>query len=109
MDPKFNIRPKDIPLLSHALQSLEKAPDSWFGPVDDPTLIPEMKNAARGLPAKLKFHTFQLSDLELLALQQACAYLYLTASPSKQESALLESYSEQFSALLALGNPDMFQ
>lgn len=109
MAPKFNIRPNDIPLLSRALQSLEKAPDSWFGPVDDPTLIPEMKNAARGLPTKLNFHTLQLSDFDLLALQQACAYQCLTASLSKREADILEKYENQFLALLSVGNPDMLR
>lgn len=109
MAPKFNIRSNDIPLLSRALQSLEQAPDSWFGPVDDPALIPEMKNAARGLPAKLKFHTLQLSDFDLLALQQACAYQCLTASLSKREADILESYENQFFVLLSAGNPDMLR
>lgn len=109
MAPKFNIRSNDIPLLSRALQSLEQAPDSWFGPVDDPALIPEMKNAARGLPAKLKFHTLQLSDFDLLALQQACAYQCLTASLSKREADILENYENQFLALLSVGNPDMLR
>lgn len=109
MVPKLQIRSQDIPLLIRALQSLERAPDSWFGPVDDPALIPEMKNAARGLPAKLKFHTLQLSDFDLLALQQACAYQCLTASLSKAEAALLERYENQFFALLSAGNPDMLR
>lgn len=46
--PGFNIRPQDIPLLIRALQSLESVPVGWFGPVDDPDLITEMK---RTLPA----------------------------------------------------------
>lgn len=99
MVPKLQIRSQDFPVLVRALQSLEQAPDSWFGPVDDPALIPEMKNAARGLPAKLKFHT----------LQQACAYQCLTASLSKREADILESYENQFFVLLSAGNPDMLR
>lgn len=109
MAPRLQIRSQDIPLLIRALQSLEKAPDSWFGPVDDPALIPELKNTARGLPAQLKLQTLQFSNLDLLALQQACAYQCLTASLSKAEAALLERYENQFFALLSAGNPGMFQ
>lgn len=58
MASQFHIRTKDIPLLVRALQSLETVPDSWFGPVDDPSLISEMKNAARALPAKLQLKRF---------------------------------------------------
>lgn len=107
--PGFNIRPQDIPLLIRALQSLESAPASWFGPVDDPDLISEMKNAARALPAKLQFKTLRFSDLDLLALQQACTYQCCTASLSKQEYRILESYSNQFAALLAAGSLGMLQ
>lgn len=109
MDSQIHIRAQDVPLLIHALQSLEKAPDPWFGPVDDPTVIPEMKNAARALPAKLQLKTLQFSDYDLLALQQACAYQCLTASLSKQDYNLLENYSNQFFALLAASNPGMLQ
>lgn len=109
MSPNFKIRPQDIPLLIRALQSLEQAPASWFGPVGDPTLVPAMKNAAHGLPAKLQLHTLQLSDIDVLTLQQACAYQCLDCHPSKQDQTLLEGYFDQFSALLAMGNPDMFQ
>ena len=109
MAPRLQIRSQDIPLLIRALQSLEKAPNSWFGPVDDPALIPELKNTARGLPAQLKLQTLQFSDLDLLALQQACAYQCLTANPSKQDYKLLEDYNNQFSVLLAAGNLDTFR
>ena len=107
--PGFNIRPQDIPLLIRALQSLETVPDTWFGSVDDPSLISEMKNAARALPAKLQFKTLHFSDLDLLALQQACTYQCCTVSLSKQEYRILESYSNQFAALLAAGNLGMLQ
>ena len=109
MVPKLQIPSQDFPVLVRALQSLERAPDSWFGPIDDPALIPEMKNAARGLPAKLKFHPLQLSDFDLLALQQACAYQCLTASLSKREANILESYENQFFVLLSAGNPNMLR
>lgn len=107
--PGFNIRPQDIPLLIRALQSLESVPAGWFGPVDDPDLISEMKNAARALPAKLRFKTLRFSNLDLLALQQACTYQCCAASLSKQEYRILESYSNQFAALLAAGNLGMLQ
>lgn len=109
MAPQFHIRSQDIPLLIRALQSLEQAPDSWFGPVDDPTLISDIKNAARALPVALKLKTLRLSALDLLALQQACAYQCLTANPSKQDYKLLEDYNNQFSVLLAAGNLDTFR
>ena len=72
MASQFQIRTKDIPLLVRALQSLETVPDTWFGSVDDPSLISEMKNAARALPVKLRLKNLQLSSLDVLALQQAC-------------------------------------
>ena len=109
MASQFHIRTKDIPLLVRALQSLETVPDSWFGPVDDPSLISAMKNAACALPAKLQFKTLRFSNLDLLALQQACTYQCCTASLSKQEYRILESYSNQFAALLAAGNLGMLQ
>ena len=65
MASQFQIRTKDIPLLVRALQSLETVPDTWFGSVDDPSLISEMKNAARALPVKLRLKTLQLSSLLL--------------------------------------------
>ena len=109
MASQFHIRTKDIPLLVRALQSLETVPDSWFGPVDDPSLISEMKNAARALPAKLQLKTLQFSNLDVLALQQACCYQCLEMDLSKQDYRLLEDYSNQFAALLAAGNLGMLQ
>ena len=107
--PGFNIRPQDIPLLIRALQSLETVPDTWFGSVDDPSLISEMKNAARALPVKLRLKTLQLSSLDVLALQQACCYQCLECKLSRQDYKLLEDYSNQFAALLASGNLGMLQ
>lgn len=107
--PGFNIRPQDIPLLIRALQSLESAPASWFGPVDDPDLISEMKNAARALPAKLQLKTLRFSDLDLLALQQACCYQCIAVDLSKKDYRLFEHYADQFAALLAAGNLGMLQ
>ena len=104
MASQFQIRTKDIPLLVRALQSLETVPDTWFGSVDDPSLISEMKNAARALPVKLRLKTLQLSSLDVLALQQACCYQL-----SRQDYKLLEDYSNQFAALLASGNLGMLQ
>ena len=100
MASQFHIRTKDIPLLVRALQSLETVPDSWFGPVDDPSLISAMKNAACALPAKLQLKTLQLSNLDVLALE---------IDLSKQDYRLLEDYSNQFAALLAAGNLGMLQ
>ena len=107
MASQFQIRTKDIPLLVRALQSLETVPDTWFGSVDDPSLISEMKNAARALPVKLRLKTLQLSSLDVLALQQACCYQRLELS--RQDYKLLEDYSNQFAALLASGNLGMLQ
>lgn len=109
MASQFHIRSQDIPLLIRALQSLESVPDSWFGPVDDPSLISEMKNAARILPSKLRLKTLQFSNLDVLALQQACAYQCLEVSLSKKDFRLFEDYSNQFAALLAAGNLGMLQ
>nr|DAU49821.1 MAG TPA: hypothetical protein [Caudoviricetes sp.] len=50
-----------------------------------------------------------MSDFDLLALQQACAYQCLTASLSKREADILESYENQFFVLLSAGNPDMLR
>ena len=105
MASQFQIRTKDIPLLVRALQSLETVPDTWFGSVDDPSLISEMKNAARALPVK----SLQLSSLDVLALQQACCYQCLECKLSRQDYKLLEDYSNQFAALLASGNLGMLQ
>ena len=109
MAQQFHIRAKDIPVLIRALQSLESVPAAWFGPVNDPSLIPDMKNAARALPAKLQLKTLQLSSLDVLALQQACSYQCLEVALSKQEYKLLEDYSNQFAALLAAGNLGILQ
>lgn len=109
MASQFHIRAKDIPLLVRALQSLETVPDAWFGPVDDPSLVSEMKNAARVLPTKLQLKTLQLSSLDVLALQQACCYQCLECKLSKQDYRLLEDYSNQFAALLAADNLGMLQ
>ena len=109
MASQFQIRTKDIPLLVRALQSLETVPDTWFGSVDDPSLISEMKNAARALPVKLRLKTLQLSSLDVLALQQACCYQWLECKLSRQDYKLLEDYSNQFAALLASGNLGMLQ
>ncbi len=109
MASQFQIRTKDIPLLVRALQSLETVPDTWFGSVDDPSLISEMKNAARALPVKLRLKTLQLSSLDVLALQQACCYQCLECQLSRQDYKLLEDYSNQFAALLASGNLGMLQ
>ena len=103
MASQFQIRTKDIPLLVRALQSLETVPDTWFGSVDDPSLLSEMKNAARALPVKLRLKTLQLSSLDVLALQQACCYQCLECKLSRQDYKLLEDYSNQFAALLASG------
>ncbi len=104
---------KSVPKISHcsfvALQSLETVPDTWFGSVDDPSLISEMKNAARALPVKLRLKTLQLSSLDVLALQQACCYQCLECKLSRQDYKLLEDYSNQFAALLASGNLGMLQ
>ena len=102
MASQFQIRTKDIPLLVRALQSLETVPDTWFGSVDDPSLISEMKNAARALPVKLRLKTLQLSILDVLALQQACCYQCLECKLSRQDYKLLEDYSNQFAALLVI-------
>lgn len=109
MASPFHIRSKDIPLLIRALQSLEPVPASWFGPVDDSSLISDMKNAARALPSKLQLKTLQLSSLDVLALQQACCYQCLECQLSKQDHKLLEDYSNQFAALLTAHNLDTFQ
>ena len=109
MASQFQIRTKDIPLLVRALQSLETVPDTWLGSVDDPSLISEMKNAARALPVKLRLKTLQLSSLDVLALQQACCYQCLECKLSRQDYKLLEDYSNQFAALLASGNLGMLQ
>lgn len=109
MAPQFHIRSQDVPLLTRALQSLDGVPESWFGPVDDPSLISEMKNSARALPVKLQLKTLQLSSLDVLALQQACCYQCLEGKLPKREHTLLEDYSNQFAALLAAGNLGMLQ
>ena len=107
MASQFQIRTKDIPLLVRALQSLETVPDTWFGSVDDPSLISEMKNAARGVRVIVRLKTLQVSWVDVVAVLQACWYQCFEWKLSRQDYKLLEDYSNQFAALLASGNLGM--
>lgn len=106
---KFNVRPKDIPLLTRALQSLESAPDSWFEDMS-PADIQLVKNAARGFPAKIRFHLPNISYAEFFAFNASCDYLLETGRLSSREQDILEHYSDMSCSILdefADSLPDM--
>lgn len=109
MNFKFNIRPQDISLLTRALQSLEKAPNSWFE--DMPSAdIQLVKNAARGFPTKIRFHLPNISYAEFFAFNAACDYFLETGKFSSHEQGILEYYSEMSGSILdefADSVPDM--
>ncbi len=88
---KFNIRPKDIPLLTRALQSLASAPDSWFDdmPSSDIALV---RNDARGFPVKIHFHLPNITYTEFFALNLACDYLLETGKLTSRERSILQHY-----------------
>ena len=106
---KFNVRPKDISLLTRALQSLESAPDSWFEYMS-PADIQLVKNAARGFPAKIRFHLPNISYAEFFAFNVSCDYLLETRKLSSREQDILEHYYDMSGSILdefADSLPDM--
>ena len=75
-----------------------------------PADIQLVKNAARGFPAKIRFHLPNISYAEFFAFNVSCDYLLETGKLSSREQDILEHYSDMSGPILdefADSLPDM--
>lgn len=102
----MNIRPSDIDLLSRVFQVFDSAPVAFFENVP-PDRIAQLKNAARGLPVKLRFGSGSSTSIETLAFGFACNYALSRKDFSRQEKDTICAYRDALQSELLLNHPDM--
>lgn len=102
----MNIRPSDIDLLSRVFQVFDSAPAAFFENVPSDR-IAQLKNAARGLPVKLRFGAGSSTSIETLAFGFACNYALSIKDFSRQEKDTICAYRNALQSELLLRHPDM--
>lgn len=102
----MNICPSDFDLLSRVFRVFDSAPDSYFENVPSGR-ISQLKNAARGLPVKLRFGATSSTSIETLAFGFACNYALSRKDFSRQEKDTICAYRNDLQSELLRDHPDM--